>query len=77
MVFNGEYLPGNQWVSPKNPFYVSAFPIPKRDVAKAKALLKDAGVKTPVPVNLIVYSTNEAAQVGQVVQAMTKEAALR
>ncbi|BAF86774.1 ABC transporter substrate binding protein [Azorhizobium caulinodans ORS 571] len=73
VVFNGEYLPGNQWVSPKNPFYVSAFPIPKRDVAKAKALLKDAGVKTPVPVNLIVYSTNEAAQVGQVVQAMTKE----
>ena len=45
VVFNGEFKPGNQWVSPENPYYQQAYPVPKRDVAKAKALLKEAGVK--------------------------------
>ena len=38
VVFNGEFVPGNQWVSPQNPYYQSLLPIPKRDVDKAKAL---------------------------------------
>ncbi|MGH7005474.1 MAG: ABC transporter substrate-binding protein, partial [Alphaproteobacteria bacterium] len=36
VVFNGEFLPGNQWVSPQNPMYQSSIPVPKRDVAAAK-----------------------------------------
>ena len=36
---DGEAQPGNQWVSPDNPFYARNVPIPKRDVARAKALL--------------------------------------
>src|SRR4029450_10705274 len=48
VVYNGEYLPGNQWVSPEHPFYQKKFAPPKRDVAKAKQLLQQAGVKTPV-----------------------------
>ncbi len=68
VVFNGEFLPGNQWVSPKNPNYVSAFPIPKRDVAKAKALLKEAGVTPPLAVNLTIFSDNLSAQSAQVIQ---------
>jgi peptide/nickel transport system substrate-binding protein len=44
VVFNGEFKPGNQWVNPEHPYYQKAFPVPKRDVAKAKALLKEAGV---------------------------------
>ena len=36
--------PGNQWVSPENPYYQKSLPVPKRDVAKAKALIKEAGV---------------------------------
>jgi peptide/nickel transport system substrate-binding protein len=43
VVYNGEFLAGNQWVNPKNPNYVAEYPIPKRDVAKAKALLAEAG----------------------------------
>src|SRR5919205_1060269 len=42
VVFNGEFVPGNQWVSPQSPWYMKEFPIPKRDVAKAKALMKEA-----------------------------------
>ena len=44
VVFNGEFKPGNQWVNPDHPYYQKAFPVPQRDVAKAKALLKEAGV---------------------------------
>ena len=28
VVFNGEFVPGNQWVSPENPYYQKAFPVP-------------------------------------------------
>src|SRR3546814_10155863 len=52
-VFDGLATPGNQWVAPTNPNYVKAFPVPKRDVAKAKALLKEAGNPHPV-VNLAI-----------------------
>jgi peptide/nickel transport system substrate-binding protein len=73
VVYNGEYLAGNQWVSPRNPNYVADYPVPKRDVAKAKALLKEAGIEKPA-ITLMVYANNDAPQVGQVIQAMTREA---
>ena len=47
VVFNGEFVPGNQWINPTNPYYQQSLPVPKRDVAKAKALLKEAGVTRP------------------------------
>src|SRR6202171_3847401 len=37
VVFNGEFVPGNQWINPQNSYYQQAFPIPKRDLATAKA----------------------------------------
>ena len=73
VVFNGEFLAGNQWVSPKHPNYVKEYPVPKRDVAKAKALLAEAGQPKP-QITLSVYANSEAPQVGQVIQAMAKEA---
>ncbi len=39
VVMDGEAAVGNQWVAPDNPYYAKNMPIPKRDVAKAKALL--------------------------------------
>ncbi len=27
VVFNGEFFPGNQWVSPDHPYYQKAFPV--------------------------------------------------
>jgi peptide/nickel transport system substrate-binding protein len=74
VVFNGEFTPGNQWVSPQHPYYQKSFPIPKRDIAKAKALLKEAGVKTPVPVDLMVTKGAENEAVSQVLQSMAAEA---
>ncbi len=74
VVFNGEFMPGNQWVSPEHPFYQKAFPVPKRDLAKAKALMKEAGVTLPVSVDLMVPKGAENEAVAQVIQSMAAEA---
>jgi len=74
VVFNGEVLPGNQWVSPKHPYFQQKFPVPGRDVAKAKKLLADAGVATPVVVDFMVPNNPESRQVAEVIQAMAKDA---
>jgi peptide/nickel transport system substrate-binding protein len=73
VVFNGEFVPGNQWVNPEHPYYQKAFPVPKRDVAKAKALLKEAGVTTPITLDLMVPNNPETRQVAEVIQAMAAE----
>ena len=74
VVFNGEFTPGNQWVSPSHPYYQKAFPIRPRDIAKAKALLKEAGVSLPVSVDYMVPKGAENEAVAQVIQSMAAEA---
>ncbi|KYK48389.1 ABC transporter substrate-binding protein [Bradyrhizobium liaoningense] len=74
VVFNGEFTPGNQWVSPTHPYYQKAFPVRGRDVAKAKALLKEAGVTLPVTVDYMIPKGAENEAVAQVVQSMAAEA---
>jgi peptide/nickel transport system substrate-binding protein len=74
VVFNGEFKPGNQWISPEHPYYQKAFPIPKRDIAKAKALLKESGVSLPVSVDVMVPKGAENEAVAQVIQSMAAEA---
>src|SRR3954471_5896681 len=74
VVFNGEFVPGNQWVSPESSYYQKSLPIPKRDVAKAKALIKEAGVTTPIVVDFMVPQGAENKAVSEVVQAMAAEA---
>jgi len=74
VVFNGEFKPGNQWVNPDHPYYQKAFPVRGRDVAKAKALLKEAGVTGPVSVDFMVPKGAETEAVAQVIQSMASEA---
>jgi peptide/nickel transport system substrate-binding protein len=74
VVFNGEFVPGNQWVNPQNFYYQSKFPVPKRDIAKAKALLKEAGVTSRIPIDFMVSNTPETRAVAEVVQSMVAEA---
>lgn len=73
VVFDGLATPGNQWVAPSNANYTKSVPVPKRDVAKARQLLKEAGNPNPV-VNLVTPTTTDARNIAQVVQAMAKEA---
>src|SRR5262249_20437436 len=74
VVFNGEYLPGNQWVSPKNAYYQQKFPVPRRDVAKAKKLLAAARASSPISVDFMVPNNPESRQAAEVIQAMAQEA---
>ncbi len=74
VVFNGEFKPGNQWISPDHPYYQKAFPVHGRDVEKAKALLKEAGVTPPVSVDFMVPKGAETETVAQVIQSMAAEA---
>ena len=74
VVFNGEFTPGNQWVSPTHPYYQKAFPVQPRNIEKAKALLKEAGVALPLTVDYIVSKGPEDEAVAQVIQSMAAEA---
>ena len=69
----GEGVAGNQWVAPTSSWYAKNLPIPKRDVNRARALLKEAGVTNPT-FNLMTPTTSDAQRFAQVVQAMVKEA---
>ena len=70
---DGQATAGNQWVPPGNSYYAKNVPIPKRDVARAKALLKEAGVTNPT-FTLMTPTTSDSQKIAQVVQAMAKEA---
>jgi peptide/nickel transport system substrate-binding protein len=74
VVFNGVQSPNNQWVSQQNPYYQPKFPTPKRDVARAKALLAEAGVKPPVTLDFMVPNNPETRAVAEVMQSMAAEA---
>jgi len=73
VAMDGEAMPGNQWVAPTNAWYAKNVPVPKRDLVRAKALLKEAGVANP-SFTLMTPTTADAQRVAQVVQAMAKEA---
>ncbi|MGQ0662373.1 MAG: ABC transporter substrate-binding protein [Pseudomonadota bacterium] len=73
VVYNGEFFAGNQWVASNNPFYTKNTPIPKRDLAQARALLREAGHPNPV-VELMVPNNPDQMRVGEVIQALTREA---
>ena len=74
VLFAGMYEPDAQAISAASPYYAPAVPMPPHDVAAARALLREAGVKTPVRVDLLVYNTPQGTQAGEVIQSMAAEA---
>lgn len=74
VVYNGMFTPTAQAVPPSSPFHVRSLTPPTRDVARARALLREAGVQTPVRIVLTVPNAPDARQVGEVIQAMAAEA---
>ncbi|MDE2604765.1 MAG: ABC transporter substrate-binding protein [Burkholderiales bacterium] len=73
VVMDNQAIVGNQWVPPTNAFYAKNMPMPKRDVARAKQLLKEAGVTNP-SFTLLTPTTSDAQRIALVVQAMAREA---
>jgi peptide/nickel transport system substrate-binding protein len=74
VVYNDLYTPTAQAIPPASPMYSKDVAPPARDVAKAKALLQQAGVKLPVTVNLLVINSPDQVQTGEVIQSMAAEA---
>lgn len=74
VVFAGLHTPIAQAVPPGSPFYDPSVGVPGRDLAKARALLAEAGVKGRLPVELMVTSSPVARQLGEVIQSMAGEA---
>ena len=69
---DGEGEAGNQWLPTANPFYAKGVPLPKRNLERAKALLKEAGVPNP-SFTLMTPTTSDGQKVAQVIQSMAKE----
>lgn len=74
VVYNGMYTPTAQAVPPESPFYAASIQPPARDVDKARALLKQAGVTLPVKITLTVTNSPDQRQMGEVIQSMAGEA---
>ncbi|MDO5657507.1 MAG: ABC transporter substrate-binding protein [Paracoccus sp. (in: a-proteobacteria)] len=74
VVFDGRHVPGNQWASPGSTWYDEDYPVPARDVERAKELLAEAGVEGRLAIEMQTGNSPVAMQAGQVIQAMAAEA---
>jgi peptide/nickel transport system substrate-binding protein len=74
VVFNDMYSPGVQAVPASSPFYDADLKVPARDVAKAKELLKQAGVTPPVKLELLTFNDPDILQASEVIQSMAADA---
>jgi len=74
-VFGGEYIAGNQFISPANPYYDEKTPVAKRDVARAKELLKEAG-QPSFTFTLVVPPERDRQEASLILQAMWAEAGI-
>jgi peptide/nickel transport system substrate-binding protein len=74
VVYAGAFTPTIQANPASSPYYVQALKPPARDVAKARALLQQAGVALPVAITLTITNGSDIQQAGEVIQAMAKDA---
>jgi peptide/nickel transport system substrate-binding protein len=74
VVYNGMFTPTAQGIPPGSPFFDATLKVPGRDVARARALLKEAGVATPYTVELTAPNQPDIAQAAEVIQSMAAEA---
>lgn len=73
VVYNGLYKPTVEGIPSDLPYY-APIPVPARDVAAARALLKKAGVTLPVKVTMNVPNSPDVMQAAEVIQSMVSEA---
>jgi peptide/nickel transport system substrate-binding protein len=69
------FVPDNQSELPTSPYFNAQRPVPPRDVAKAKALLQQAGV-AHLTVELQTLNTPLDTQIGEIIQSMAGEAGI-
>ncbi|TDH64149.1 ABC transporter substrate-binding protein [Dankookia rubra] len=74
VVYEGAWTVTAQPVPPSSPYHVKEFKPQPRDLDTAKALLKQAGATLPVQLEMTIPNSPDLRQVGEVIQAMVKEA---
>jgi len=74
VVYEGMYSPTRQAVPPASPYHVPGLRPEPRNVERAKALLREAGVRTPLQVEMTVPNNPDLRQVAEVIQSMVAEA---
>jgi len=73
IVYEGTGLAGNQPFPPNGPWFNKDIPVPTRDVEKAKALMKEAGLDR-LKLDFSVTNNPVVLQAAQMMQAMVAEA---
>jgi peptide/nickel transport system substrate-binding protein len=73
VVFEGLFVPNNQSEVPHSLFWNPDHPVPERDLDGARTLLQQAGVKR-LAFTLELANTPVDAQIGEVIQAMARDA---
>ncbi len=74
VVFAGKNQIGCTPLPPASPFHDESIECATRDLERAKEIVADAGVPTPIPVTLDVGTSPDNLRLGQVIQAQAKEA---
>ena len=74
VVYEGMFNPTAQPVPPTNPLHVPGFLPEPRNLDRARALLREAGVRTPLVVEMTVPNSPDLRQAAEVMQAMLREA---
>jgi len=69
----GIFEPASQPFPPASPYHSSKYPAPGRDVEKARALLKEAGVET-VQAEFAFGNNTTTSAIAEMIQAMSAEA---
>ena len=76
VALEGLYVPNNQPEAPGTPFHFPDLTPPKRDLDRARALLREAG-KPDAAFTLLVPNAPIETQVAEIIQAMAGEAGFR
>ena len=74
VVYANQSVPGCGPISPNSPWRDPKLKCPPRNLERAKQLVAESGVKPPIPVTMIVNTDAVGLRLGQVIQAMAKEA---
>ena len=74
VVYDGQFIVGNQPAPPGSPLYNPKFPVQGRDVEKAKKILRDAGYTQPVPMEIWLGNQPTTIRAAEIIQAMANEA---
>lgn len=76
VVGNGIFEPAQQMIPPASPYFNKDFPVIEPDIAKAKALLKEAGMPT-VKADFSFGNNTVISSVAEMVQAMAAQAGIQ